>query len=604
MHSTNTHSDAETELDPGSSHRLRRRVALILSLILVVLLLVFIPPLVNVNRFQRRVDRNISTAIGRPVHFDKLTLSLLPMPGFTLDNFVVDEDPEFGSEPILRADEVQVTLRISSLWTRHVEFSKISLTEPSVNLVHLSNGRWNIESLLFQASHIEAAPTAQRFAGSAPRFPYIEATGARLNLKLEQEKIPFSFTEADFALWLPVPHQWHLRLEARPIRTDTTPGETGALRAEGVLGGDGTSAGTSLAQIPIDIHGRWQDAQLGGLSSLVLGRDAGLRGDVSLSFGILGTVDHNVITTGITITNASRADFVPSHSLSFEVGCKANAQNTFRAYPTIECHWPPAGSSGPSTLILTGSLPDVSNPDSGSAHLTIPGVPVATLLDWLQVATPHPPTGLQPAGILTADLNWGSAAQPAAATHPTWTGELELANGAVRIGSAGQTSIPLNDVILRSTPAIAPPVRSRHGRTAAPSPAIAPDSFDLLPLQLALGGKDPAILEGHLDDTGYSLHLSGSAVAGRVLDLGHAVPQLGDGLDGCLPHPAAAPDTSESHPTSRAGSHPNAAAPESNPTNANSEPIRVDFASTRTWGGPQSWCAAHSSAPPHPRISR
>jgi AsmA protein len=604
MHSTNTHSGAETELNPGSSHRLRRRLALILTLVLVLLLLAFIPPLINVNRFQRRVDRNISTAIGRPVHFDKLTLNLLPMPGFTLDNFVVDEDPEFGSEPILRANEVQVTLRISSLWSRHVEFSKISLTEPSVNLVHLPDGRWNIESLLFQASHIEAAPTAQRFAGPAPRFPYIEATGARLNLKLDQEKLPFSFTEADFALWLPVPHQWHLRLEARPIRTDTAPGETGTLRTEGVLGGDGTSAGTSLAQIPIDLQGRWQDAQLGGLSLLVLGHDAGLRGDASLTFSILGTVEHSAITTDITVANARRADFVPSHSLSFEAGCKADAQNTFRAYPTIECHWPPADSSGPSTLILTGSLPDVRNPDSGSAHLTIPGLPVATLLDWLQVATPHPPIGLQPAGILTANLNWGSATTPAAGTHPTWTGELELANGAVQIAPGDRTSIPLNDLILRSTPATAPPTRSRH-HTPAASAAIAPDSFDLLPIPLPLGGKDPATLECHLDDTGYSLHLSGSALSARVLDLGHTIPQLGDGLkdflqkSGLLPpapaEPASAPrgGTRGSVPDAPA---PNAPAPES-------QPVPINLTATRTWGSGQVW-RQNATPAPRPRPHR
>src|ERR1035437_5179498 len=171
-------SDVGARLGSRSRHRVRRRLAFVLSIVLVVLLPVFIPPLINVNRFQRSVDRNISAALGRAVHFDRLSLTLLPVPGFTLNNFVIDEDPAFGSEPTLRADEVQVDLRVSSLWHRRVAFSKIALTEPSVNLVHLAAGRWNIESLLLQASHIEAAPTAQRFAGAAPRFPYIEATGA------------------------------------------------------------------------------------------------------------------------------------------------------------------------------------------------------------------------------------------------------------------------------------------------------------------------------------------------------------------------------------------------------------------------------------------
>src|SRR5580700_7683863 len=168
-------TDTDDETAKGAQPRSRGRISLVVlfALLVVFLLIAFLPPLVNVSRFQHRIASNISSALGRPVHFDKVSLTLLPMPGFTLDNFVIDEDPAFGYEPILRADQVQVTLRLSSLWHSHTEFSKIAFSDPSVNLVY-TNGRWNIESLLLQASHLEAAPTAQRFAGPARRFPYIE----------------------------------------------------------------------------------------------------------------------------------------------------------------------------------------------------------------------------------------------------------------------------------------------------------------------------------------------------------------------------------------------------------------------------------------------
>ena len=258
MHETHTHSDSpsEVEAEPGtgSPHRVRNWLVFVFVVLVIVFLLGFIPPLLNVNRFKSRVDRNISAALGRPVHFDRLSLTVLPVPGFTLDNFVIDEDPAFGSEPTLRADEVHIDLRVSSLWHHGVEFSKIALTEPSVNLVHRADGRWNIEDLLLQASHIEAAPTAQRFAGPAPRFPYIEATGARLNVKAGQEKTPFSLIDADFSLWLPEPHQWHLRLEARPIRTDTAPGDTGTLQMEGTLGVAGDAVRRERVHPPADLR--------------------------------------------------------------------------------------------------------------------------------------------------------------------------------------------------------------------------------------------------------------------------------------------------------------------------------------------------------------
>src|SRR5580698_770725 len=259
-----------------STHTLRRLLYLAFAA-LALLLLILLPPYISLNRYQKRIANSISDSLGRPVHLDKVVLNLLPLPGFTLENFVVDEDPAFGSEPVIRANSVRATLRLSSLWRRRVEFSTISFTEPSVNLVHSASGKWNLESILLHAAHIDAAPTAQKRAGAAPRFPYIEATGARLNLKLDHEKTPISLTEADFALWLPDPQQWHLRLQAHPARTDTDVSDTGTVQLEGTLG-----RAASLGQVPISLSGQWRNVPLGAASRVLLGRDAGLRGYMTL----------------------------------------------------------------------------------------------------------------------------------------------------------------------------------------------------------------------------------------------------------------------------------------------------------------------------------
>lgn len=578
-----TEANDESDLEPGISSRTRRRLAILFAVVLVILLLVFVPPLINMGRFRQRVERNIGSALGRPVHFDSVTLMLLPLPGFTLNNFVIDEDPAFGYEPVLRANEVTVTLRLSSIFTRHIEFSKISFTEPSVNLVHASSGRWNVESLLLQASHIQAAPTAQPHAGAARRFPYIEATGARLNLKLDQQKTPVSLTDADFALWLPEPHQWRLRLEAHPTRTDSAPGDTGTLRAEGTLGG-ANFTGQSLAQIPIDIHGDWRDAQLGGLSRLLIGYDPGVRGDLSVGFALEGTIGQSNIATHITVEKARRADFVPDTLLSLDVACQAVAAETFHAFPSIECRWPPADSSDPALLALKASIPDVTHPDTATASLSIPGLPADTLFDWLSVVTPHPPSVMPGAGTLAGSLAWGEPAEPVAANsghghaqpapaQPSLSGQLELSGSSLALGSDTNESLPLGDVSLRSTP---PPAPTPHSRTAS-APASVHNSFDLLPVSLALGGKQPATLEGHFDLTGYSLHLSGNVVYSRLLALAAAVPQFGDGLKAFLNVP-----------------------PDAESTPASAQPVHVDLTATRNWGGAQTWTQT-VAAPPAPK---
>jgi AsmA protein len=98
-----------------------------------------------------------------------------------------------------------------------------------------------------------------------------------------------------------------------------------------------------------------------------------------------------------------------------------------------------------------------------------------------------------------------------------------------------------------------------HHRTAAQPPA---GGFVLAPTLLALGGKEPAVLDGRIDRSGYSLHLTGMATTARLLALGAAVPQFGDGLAEALP------------------------------TNRAAGPFRVDMVANRTWGGNQVWADA------------
>jgi AsmA protein len=594
-------SESQSAAQPVPS---RRRLVVLLAAGLALLLVLFLPPYINVSRYQRRVARNIGGSLGRPVHFDKINLNLLPVPGITLENFVVDEDPAFGFEPILRASQVRANLRLRSLWSRRVEFSRIVLTDPSVNLVRTADGHWNIQGLLLQASRTEAdaAPTAQRFAGPAPRFPYIEASGARLNLKLDQEKTPFSLTDADFALWLPEPRQWRLRLEAHPVRTDTSPADTGTLRIEATLGApDAGATAASFANLPIDLHGTWQNVQLGGLSRMIAARDAGLRGELTLSVNLLGTLGHNSIASEAQLSNARRADFVPPRLLSIDADCHATALNFFHAFSNVECHWPPSTSSGPSNLILTANLPDLRQPSSASATLTLPALPASTLIDWLGVATSRPPTGLTGTGTLAANLAWNqpNQLQPDSKTagapsiphplrkgwesttpaQPVLTGELEFSNESLQLPDLGPNTISLGDLLLQSTP---PPVGHSPRHRAAP-PTAQSSSFDLVPIALPLGGKQPATLEGRIDATGYTLHLTGSALLSSLLALGDAIPQFGDGL-----RPLLEPSPADASLVQSQKSAPAA------------DPTHIDLTATRAWGGPQTWRQT-TPAPAHRR---
>lgn len=551
----------QADTTPGTrdtpSTRRARRFPGVLSValaVVILLMMVLLPPLVSVNRFQRRIAASLSQSLGRTVHLDSVSLTLLPLPGFTFTNFVVDEDPAFGSEPIIRANSVRATLRLTSLWRRRIEFSTISFDQPSVNLVHLSNGKWNLDTILLHAAHIHAAPTAQAKPGPTPRFPYIEATGARLNLKLDQEKTPYSLTDADFALWLPDPQEWHLRLKGTPARTDTDVSGAGLIQIEGTLG-----RAPSLGQVPLNLQGEWSEAPLGESTHLLFGRDLNVRGNLDLTATVQGTVSNSAIQTRIRLIDARRADFVPDQPIQVDIECLATAAGNFHAFRNLRCTWPPLSVSRHPMIAVSGDIPDVRDLGQTGLEIGTPGIPAPTLLHWLRVASSRVPANNSVTGNLTGSLVWHPGPHPG--SH--WSGDLLLAGASLVDPKSKGVSFIASDISIQSidgsTDGLAP-LRAVKGKSGRRDPLQAPaPGFLLTPTALALGGKEPAMLQGHFDSSGYSLHLTGMASTARLLALGAAIPQFGDGLAAALP------------------------------TNRAAGPYRIDLTATRSWHGPQVW---------------
>lgn len=535
----------------AGTRRISARWIFLAAAALSLLLLGVLPPLLSVNRYQHRISTSIGTSLGRPVHFDHVSLNLLPLPSFTITNFIVEEDPRFGAEPIIRANTVEATLRVGSLWRRRVEFSRISFAEPSVNLVRDERGRWNVEGILLQAAHMQSAPTAQLGAGITPRFPYIEATGARLNLKQGVEKTPFSLSEADFALWLPDPQAWKMRIKGRPVRTDTSVSDTGSLQVEATLG-----RAASLGSVPLDLQAAWRGAPLGEVSRLFLVRDLGIRGEMTATANVHGDLSHNSIETRLQVSRLRRSDFVPEQTLSIDLDCTGTATQIFHSLADLRCSWSVPDSDG-ATLALAGSVPSLLQLRSADIQIGTSRLPAAVLLNWLRVVSSRVSPNLSATGLLSGSISHTGEVES------RWIGQATIPE--LRLSGAALASAPLifNDVFVHSTER---GLDIRQARTVS----LTPSAFLLAPVALPLGGKEPATLEASMNAQGYTLHVSGMIVPSRLLALGRAVPQLGDGLSVVLPSDRA------------------------------SVPIRLDLSAYRGWNGEQGWVdnLAHTGSAP------
>jgi len=80
--------------------------------VLLIALLVVRP---QAERVRWRVSQSISLAVGKRVQIGALHVRFLPHLGFELEDFVIYDDAEFGSEPLLRAEDVTASLRFLSL---------------------------------------------------------------------------------------------------------------------------------------------------------------------------------------------------------------------------------------------------------------------------------------------------------------------------------------------------------------------------------------------------------------------------------------------------------------------------------------------------------
>ena len=137
---------------PQGRQRRRGRLWLALAALVVLLAVIFVPPLVSLSSYKSRIVQLMSASLGRPVRLSSVELRLLPTPGLVLTDLTVEEDPAYGAEPVLHANTVTASLRLLSLWRGRLEISRISVDEASLNLVRTEQGRWNLDSLFRTAA--------------------------------------------------------------------------------------------------------------------------------------------------------------------------------------------------------------------------------------------------------------------------------------------------------------------------------------------------------------------------------------------------------------------------------------------------------------------
>lgn len=277
-----------------------RRAALILAGLIV--LAAAAAPLINATRFQQQIREGLERALQRKVEITgRVRFTVISGPGFTADDVLIAEDPRAGIEPFAYVATLSSRIRLRSLWTGKLEFSTLTLEDPSVNLVKIPGGPWNIQPFLERAASANGG-------GVAEALPDLRVRGGRLNFKFGDTKSVFYLANADVDVRALSDEgdSYSVAFTGEPARTDR------AAQSFGRLSGRGRWFRGPNQENTLSMSAKWEKSNISEFLLLWFGRDAGVHGLIAADARFEGPLRDLKITGRMQIDDIHRWDLVPT----------------------------------------------------------------------------------------------------------------------------------------------------------------------------------------------------------------------------------------------------------------------------------------------------
>ena len=361
--------------------------------------------LVHAAPVRAFLTRQLERSFGRAVDVRQYSASLFPTPQLAAYAVTVGEDPAFGKEYFLRAEQLSARLRWMGLLRGRFELGTLRLDRPSLILVRNDEGRWNLERWLPAVVPATAGAVSSVVPKPAPpthRLQKIDISGGRVNFKLGEDKVPFAFVQVEGAVEQMAPGRWRLDLEAEPSRSGIPLQLAGTVRLRGDV------AGTSTRLQPAYLQLSWAKSSLADVFRLIGGRD----------FGVRGTFAGEATADSAGASSAEREDLAPG-DWGFSIQARATGIHRWdlterddnpRLGIRIKGHWNPGlGTTTAREIVvetprsnLRGTAFLKSSSNSGlELRLDSAGVQAADCLDWYRAFQPNIADGLNAAQYFT-----------------------------------------------------------------------------------------------------------------------------------------------------------------------------------------------------------
>ncbi len=353
--------------------------------VLALALLAAVPYLVDLPQNQALIAQSATHALGRPVKFSSLSLSVLPLPAVVLKDLQVAEDPRFGTGPFLSVGEGRFRLRLLPLLSRRVEFTELTLGRPRVELIQDASGRWNVASL-GAASGGEAVSSKLGGPGgsggaAAPAVSRVRVVDGALTYEVRRQSGPVTTYRAE---------GMRLTIEGLGRKAPVTiqgeaqinPGAV-SVKLDGALGPP--ISGPLLLAAPVKADVALEAKEMAALTGLLLGPSPDLSGPVKGKVAVSGTLGRpvlaGVLDSGRLTLTERRSDCPPPQTRRLTL---QSVRFRLSYDPTQLSSRPVSAALDGGSASLALSLEWEPKPLLSLKEITIKALPLAPLLvDYL-----------------------------------------------------------------------------------------------------------------------------------------------------------------------------------------------------------------------------
>jgi hypothetical protein len=338
-------------------------------------------PFVPVNVFRPRLERALERGLGRRVEIGQVHFTLFPVPGLTLDDVTIHEDPRAGIEPFAYVQTLETRPRLLGLIFRRLEFSSLNLGDANINLVKTEAGPWNFQFLL----------------GSAPAnvgaMPAIKMRGGRVNFKFGDTKSVFYFNDADLDVSPYGDGAAELRFSGAPSRSDRSAQDFGHFFVRGrslMQGGEQR----------LDMRVELEPSALEEVARLMDRQGFGVQGSVSLEAQLSGSPSHLDVLGQLHIADLRRWDLPPQRG-AWSVGYKGTLDLRGERLELQEA----SGQSNP-PMALQARVWDFLSRPHWDAFAELRNIPLASAFDLARRLGTVLPEKLMAEGSVSGSLRY------------------------------------------------------------------------------------------------------------------------------------------------------------------------------------------------------